>query len=119
MSFLGPESLFWVFGLIPLLFWVAVIWIIVLLVRRRDQPPVTPYPSEFPSSQPRALDTLEERYARGEISRDEFLERRAVLLGEVQPVPPTQPVASESPGLELPVPEPPAPEPQAPPPLKT
>lgn len=28
------------------------------------------------------LRVLEERYARGEISRDEFLERRAVLMGE-------------------------------------
>jgi putative membrane protein len=74
-------------GLIWLVFWVAVILLAVWLLR-----------GELPRLQhrfgdPPALRLLEERYARGEISRDEFLERRAVLLqpppgAEAPPQPP-------------------------------
>lgn len=35
-----------------------------------------------------ALQVLEERYARGEITREEFLERRSVLAGGPPPPPP-------------------------------
>jgi putative membrane protein len=49
--------------------------------------------------EPPALRTLEERYARGEISREEFLERRRVLLETTAPPPqgpagpdPTEPI---------------------------
>lgn len=72
----GPEP--W-FGIFPLLgavlqiaFWVAAVAVLIMVLRRR--PGQTSGPRRSP-----ALDALEERYARGEIGRDEFLERRAVL----------------------------------------
>jgi putative membrane protein len=68
---IGMEWMWWmVWGilwmLIPIL---LVVGLVVLLVRRR--------PSQ--SRRPSAVRILEERYARGEIDRDEYLERRAVL----------------------------------------
>ena len=63
----------WVVGLVSGLFWIAVIVAAILLLRN-EVPNI-----RWPSSSSSALRTLEERYARGEISREEFLERRAVL----------------------------------------
>jgi putative membrane protein len=54
-------------------FWILLIGLIALLVlgmRRTARDPEGP-----------AVRLLEERYARGEITREEFLERRAVLEG--------------------------------------
>lgn len=61
-------------GLVSVAFWVLVVIAIVALVRRR--------PGVGGTGATSAVRVLEERYARGEISREEFLERRAVLLGE-------------------------------------
>jgi putative membrane protein len=60
-----------VWGLAMAAFWIAVIAVIVVMLRavaRRDG-----------VGGRSALELLEERYARGEVTRDEFLERRAVL----------------------------------------
>jgi putative membrane protein len=65
----GVEVLF---GLAWLAFWVVVVFFLVSVLRRG---PARTRPSS-------AVLVLEERYARGEIDRDEFLERRRVLLGE-------------------------------------
>jgi putative membrane protein len=54
-------------------FWVVLIVLIVLLVRSRRT-------AASDSGAP-AVRLLEERYARGEITREDFLERRAVLGG--------------------------------------
>lgn len=67
----GGFRWFWVFGLIQPIFWIALIAFLVTLFRRK--PRIT-----GPS---RALGILEERYARGEIDREEFMERRSVLRG--------------------------------------
>jgi putative membrane protein len=63
-----PDIIF--FGLLPLLFLGGLIVIGVLLIGS---------PKSSPTSRSGALAILEERYARGEITRDEFLERRDVL----------------------------------------
>lgn len=57
------------------------IWIFLLVVAGRVLVRMTRRP---PPERPDALSVLEERYARGEIDRDEFMERRRVLL-ESQP----------------------------------
>ncbi len=64
--------------LMPLLFWALIIAAVVALVRyatgRRELPP----PSAPHAT---ALDVLEERYARGEIGRDEYLQKKRDILG--------------------------------------
>jgi uncharacterized membrane protein len=62
-----------VWGFMGLAFWILLIGLIVLIARGM---PTTARDSRGP-----AVRLLEERYARGEISREEFLERRAVLDG--------------------------------------
>ena len=77
----GPGwGLIW--GLIWAVFWIGLIVVVVLLLRH-DLPQL-----HHRFHEPPALRLLEERYARGEISREEFLERRQVLL---QPPPPPSP----------------------------
>jgi putative membrane protein len=61
-----------VWGLGMAAFWIAVIALIVVLLRAAAGRPDGVGGGS-------ALEVLEERYARGEISRDEFLDRRAVL----------------------------------------
>jgi putative membrane protein len=61
-----------VWGLVMAAFWIAVIAAIVVLLRA-----VARRPDGIGGQS--ALKVLDERYARGEITRDEFLERRAVL----------------------------------------
>jgi putative membrane protein len=60
-------------GLMGVLFWILLIALVVLLLRgARSSAGATGGPT---------LRVLEERYARGEITREELLERRAVLGG--------------------------------------
>jgi putative membrane protein len=72
--FLGPMG--WVgvpvvWGVMGIAFWIALIGLLVLLARGMRT-------TAGDSGRP-AVRLLEERYARGEITREEFLERRAVL----------------------------------------
>ncbi len=64
--------------IIPLLFWALVITAVVVLVRRTTgwsgRPP-------WMERHPSGLDILEERYSRGEINRDEYLQKKHDLLG--------------------------------------
>jgi putative membrane protein len=62
-----------VWGLTGVAFWIVLIALLVLLVRATR---TTTRASGGP-----AVRLLEKRYARGEITREEFLERRTVLGG--------------------------------------
>jgi putative membrane protein len=62
-----------VLGFMGIAFWILLIALIVLLVRGTR--PSAPEPRGP------AVRLLDERYARGEISREDFLERRSVLGG--------------------------------------
>jgi putative membrane protein len=75
----GHDGLFWVHDLFGLLIVVAVVVGVILVVDRIVRRPGRPQPPSPVRSA--ALDELELRYARGEVSRDEYLQRRADLLG--------------------------------------
>ncbi|MGO9004240.1 MAG: SHOCT domain-containing protein [Beijerinckiaceae bacterium] len=64
--------------IIPLLFLAFIVAAVVLLVPYAtgwsDQPPRS-------ARRPSGLEALEERYARGEIKREEFLEKKHDILG--------------------------------------
>lgn len=67
------------FGLIAVgqvVFWVVVVIVVVKLIQNLN---------DGSRSSGSALALLEERYARGEISREEFIERRSVLRPETHP----------------------------------
>src|SRR5437773_11662806 len=81
--------------------WAAVINLVVLagivvaavLLLRNELPDL-----QHRFGEPPALRLLEERYARGEISREEFLERRRVLLEPIRPpqTPPPPPAGGSA-----------------------
>jgi putative membrane protein len=62
------------FGFVSIFFFVGFWWIVIMVIARLLRRNGGPSPST-------GIQILEERYARGEISREEFLERRSVLLG--------------------------------------
>lgn len=84
---IGPDMMGWhggwgmFFGPFFMIFWLAVaVAIVVLLVRWLGGPSHTghsPYITSSPVRTP--LDILKERFARGEIDKDEYEERRRIL----------------------------------------
>jgi putative membrane protein len=69
---------FWPFHfVIPLLFWALIVAAVVWVVR------YTTNGGEYPrvARRPPGLDVLEERYARGEINRDEYLQKKKDIVG--------------------------------------
>lgn len=65
-------------GIIPLLFLALLIAAVVLLVRYATDLGGNNRPAERRSS---GLEVLEERYARGEINRDEYLQKKKDIAG--------------------------------------
>jgi len=84
----GMGAAGWIGMIFMILFWIAVVVGIVYLIRYLVSRPSgdTRRESQFgPSPQegkPDALRTLEDRYAKGEIDREEFLQRRNDLMGK-------------------------------------
>lgn len=73
-------------GIIPLLVIGLIVWLVVESTRRRDDRPASPYyvaPAPLAgSASPAVVDAravLDERYARGEIEREDYLLRRGDL----------------------------------------
>ncbi len=70
------------FGLVPLLIWVVIlaaivagiVWLVRALAARDERQMPPPRRSS-------GLDVLEERYARGEINREEYLQKKTDILG--------------------------------------
>ena len=65
------------FGFFPLLFLVAVIVGVFLLVRSTERNRQLGQPR-----QPTGLEALDDRYAKGEIGRDEYLQKRRDIRGD-------------------------------------
>jgi putative membrane protein len=76
---------FWLFELIPILMFVVVVGVAVWAVIRLSSRPAGPVPfgSRATPPMPRdpALEELRVRYARGEVDREEFLQRSRDLGG--------------------------------------
>ncbi|ACZ37622.1 SHOCT domain-containing protein [Sphaerobacter thermophilus] len=64
----GPGGPWWIFGPLMLLFWVALAATVVWLIVRRTRP-------AEPTANDRARGILAERFARGELSAEEYRER--------------------------------------------
>jgi putative membrane protein len=67
-------------GLLAALFVALIVWIIVSLTSRRRVE--APSSSTHTSSKSAAKAILDERYARGEIDRDDYLQRKGDLEGQ-------------------------------------
>jgi len=70
------------YGIFGMIIWivilVGIVALVVWLVRSVAAPGMHPHPPPRRSS---GLDVLEERYARGEINRDEYLQKKKDILG--------------------------------------
>ncbi len=79
----------WVFGLLNMvLFWGLIILAVVLVVRllqRRDEPSPRGGEAPAPRWEDQALAILRERYARGEITREEFQRMQEDLQASPRP----------------------------------
>ena len=88
----GDSGLFWIHDLFWLLIVVALVvgtFLVVRALLSRPAPPRPFYPPGPGGPMPPALAELDLRYARGEIGRDEYLQRRADLTGQPPPAGPS------------------------------
>lgn len=92
------NGLFWIHDVVWLLIVVALVlgaFFIARALMHRPPGPARPYGTPWPpygGGSP-ALHELDLRYARGEIERDEYLRRRADLMGQAPPTGPGMPPA--------------------------
>jgi putative membrane protein len=72
--FAGFFHVWW--ALASSVFWIVVVILVIVAFSRGARPPVGPFWRNTA-----ALDILEQRYARGEIGRDEYLQKKRDLMG--------------------------------------
>jgi putative membrane protein len=73
MNMMYGYSVWWILGMgMMVLFWVSILLLAVWVVRRL-------FPREMRSGRDQALETLQQRYARGEINAAEYEQARARL----------------------------------------
>jgi hypothetical protein len=89
------DNLEWLHGLFTLLIVAAILAGVVLIVRQWRRPGVTP-PATGWSPQSPGIHELDVRYARGEIDRADYMQRRADILGAAA-LPPPLPAAPDAP----------------------
>jgi len=76
----GFIGAWWVFGVIIfILFWGAVIWLIVWGVRAASHGEHRHWPRDY-ESRSNAMDILKERYAKGEITKEQFDQMKKDLM---------------------------------------
>jgi putative membrane protein len=75
----------WILMLVAMVvFWAALAWVIVTLVRHRGTGAAPPPPAPGPSAAPSAggaVRILDERLARGDIDGEEYSRRRSLIEG--------------------------------------
>ena len=64
------------FGLIHIIVWIVILVAIIALVVWLVRAVASPAVHHLPPRRSTGLDVLEERYARGEINRDEYLQKK-------------------------------------------
>jgi putative membrane protein len=88
----------WLFGVVPLILWVILIGVAIWAVLRVTSGRTmvsAPTPTPIAPRPDTALEEVRLRYARGEMSREEFIQRTRDLGGSpAEPVDPTQSDAS-------------------------
>jgi len=67
-------------GVLTLLFWGGVAWVVVVLLGHRDG--MAPKGDDWHDTRSDPLLILDERFARGEIDGDEYRQRRDTLAGK-------------------------------------
>ena len=71
---------FWWFPLFMPIFWIVIIAVVLYLVFRRGGPRKPWEPAQESGPRESALDILKKRYAKGEISKDQFEQMKRDIL---------------------------------------
>lgn len=81
----GSQGRLWILMVVAMVvFWAALAWIIVNLIRRRDESPSSAISSPSPAAAPLGTDglrILNQRLANGDIDEDDYTRRRSLIEG--------------------------------------